>query len=396
MEVYPRKLDDWITGYLDYTENTEPPELFKAWCAISGIAAALQRKCYTNLWSGKIYPNMYIVLVADAAGRKGTAMRPIIHMMRETKIKLVASSITKEALCQELDKSKRFIDPGTSLKMHSSLTVMSEELTVFLGQNNVQLISFLNDWYDCTEPWEYKTKGSGSNEIIGVWLNLLGASTPAFLRTALPADAIGGGLLSRIIFIYAMDRKILPLPEYTQEEETMKNLLLDDLEAIHMLKGQFVQTPEFREVFIPWYLKSEEEKKFSDHDCLLYYSGRRPTHLLKLCMIMSASRGNDMQLEVRDFNRALALLEVTEKRMPEVFSGRGKDKNAEMLEKVYRVIRLSGELGVKRSRILSTYKNDLNNWTLDNAIIPTLVGAKVIMSVASGDDTIYRAVNKGE
>lgn len=396
MEVYPRKLDDWITGYLDYTENTEPPELFKAWCAISGIAAALQRKCYTNLWSGKIYPNMYIVLVADAAGRKGTAMRPIIHMMRETKIKLVASSITKEALCQELDKSKRFIDPGTSLKMHSSLTVMSEELTVFLGQNNVQLISFLNDWYDCTEPWEYKTKGSGSNEIIGVWLNLLGASTPAFLRTALPADAIGGGLLSRIIFIYAMDRKILPLPEYTQEEETMKNLLLDDLEAIHMLKGQFVQTPEFREVFIPWYLKSEEKKKFSDHDCLLYYSGRRPTHLLKLCMIMSASRGNDMQLEVRDFNRALALLEVTEKRMPEVFSGRGKDKNAEMLEKVYRVIRLSGELGVKRSRILSTYKNDLNNWTLDNAIIPTLVGAKVIMSVASGDDTIYRAVNKGE
>ncbi len=44
-----RQLDDWLSSYLDYTENTEPPKSYNTWVAISTIAAVLKRKCYIKL-----------------------------------------------------------------------------------------------------------------------------------------------------------------------------------------------------------------------------------------------------------------------------------------------------------------------------------------------------------
>ncbi len=44
MPAEGRKLNDWIDGFMQYTENSEPPLLFRKWTAISCMAAALQRK----------------------------------------------------------------------------------------------------------------------------------------------------------------------------------------------------------------------------------------------------------------------------------------------------------------------------------------------------------------
>ena len=61
-----RNIPDWIEGYLAYTEDSEPPQLFKEWCAVSVIAAALQRKCKLEWGTTVFYPNLYIVLTAPA------------------------------------------------------------------------------------------------------------------------------------------------------------------------------------------------------------------------------------------------------------------------------------------------------------------------------------------
>ena len=40
-----RVLADWVDSYMEYTENTEPPEAFRRWVALSTIASVLERKC---------------------------------------------------------------------------------------------------------------------------------------------------------------------------------------------------------------------------------------------------------------------------------------------------------------------------------------------------------------
>ena len=101
-----RIVDDWIEGYLKYTNNTEPPDSFREWVAVSVVASCLRRKCVLNWGSLIVYPNMYIVLVAPSGkARKGTAMRPGLKMLQEQGIKLAAEAITREALIRELNES---------------------------------------------------------------------------------------------------------------------------------------------------------------------------------------------------------------------------------------------------------------------------------------------------
>ena len=61
-----RKLNDWIDSYLEYTKNSEPPDLYKEWVAVSVVASILQRKCSLPWGDITFYPNMYIILVGPS------------------------------------------------------------------------------------------------------------------------------------------------------------------------------------------------------------------------------------------------------------------------------------------------------------------------------------------
>ena len=54
-----RKLSDWLDAFMEYTENSEPPILYRKWVGLSCIAAALMRKVYIE-WGTALtwYPNL--------------------------------------------------------------------------------------------------------------------------------------------------------------------------------------------------------------------------------------------------------------------------------------------------------------------------------------------------
>jgi len=319
-----RNLDDWITSYMKYVENSEPPDSFKKWVAISTVAACLQRKCYLE-WEGTLYPNLYIVLVGPSGSRKGTAMRPAEKFLRELGIKLSPEAVTREQLIRRLKKAgDQIVTTSGKVIMHASLTIFSAELTVFLGYNNQQLMADLSDWFDCRDVWKYETKSMGIDNITNVWVNLIGATTPQLLQTTLPEDAIGGGLASRIIFVYEEGKgKYVVFPFKTEEEHALEEKLLHDLEAIKMLEGEFIPDKSFLERWENWYGK-DTNKMLANNPRFDGYMERRATHVLKLSMVMNASRDGDMVLTAEDFDRALRELRDVEKKMHRTFLGVGR------------------------------------------------------------------------
>lgn len=387
-----RKLDDWLTAYSEYTYNSEPPDLFKIWSGISAIASVLKRKCYSE-WESRLYPNMYIVLVGPSGCRKGTALRPVRSLLSELGIKFAAEAITREALIRELANSQ-VTDPNAitgEIAMHSSLTIFSEELTVFLGQNNWQLMSDLNNWFDCLDTWTYRTKNMGEDVIIGVWVNLIGATTPEFLMSALPQDAIGGGLSSRILFVYG-DKKsrLCPISIPTEEEKALREDLSYDLDVISMLQGEFKYTEEFLSTYVDWYLETAKNPPFEDRN-FLGYNERRATHLRKLAMIMSASRSDEMVMKSGDFTRALTLLEETEQFMPFAFTGRGRQKNSDILEAVLKLVCAKGAVS-KKELLLRHYK-DITARDLDE-MLNTVATAGFVREVFKGNTSYIEWTKK--
>lgn len=367
----PRQLDDWIKGFLKFTSNTEPPYLFRKWIGASVIASALQRKCFLPWGSLTFYPNIYVVLVAPSGkARKGTAMDPGMDFLREPgmNIKLAAEAITREALIRELKNSTdTAIDDESGAKaVHASLTIYSQELTVFLGYNNLHLMSDLTDWYDCRKKWIYRTKHQGTDVIEGVWANLIGATTPKLIQVAMPMDAIGLGLTSRIIFVYEEKKgKSVPDPFQTPEELALRAKLVSDLEKIAMSAGPFRVTEGFVSAWTEWYLSQEGNPPFQDERFAGYFE-RRPAHVMKLSMILNASRSDKKVIDDGDLSSAIEMLEATEVKMPMTFSGIGASSQAAILARV--MAEVGNRKEVTFAELMNILRHDATKWDLERVI----------------------------
>uniref|UniRef100_A0A6M3JCM2 Putative primase n=1 Tax=viral metagenome TaxID=1070528 RepID=A0A6M3JCM2_9ZZZZ len=352
---------------MHFTRNSEPPDLFRRWAAVSTIASALRRKCYLPWGSLIFYPNMYIVLVATAGGRKGTAMGPALEFLEELRVKVAAEAITREALIKELNESTdTIVHPTTGqMEFHASLTIHSEELTVFLGYHNLQLMSDLSDWYDCRRRWTYRTKWMGTDEIIGVWVNLFGATTPELLRESMPLTLIGSGLASRIIFVNEHEDKIEPMPFYSAEDMKLKEVMLGDLDRIKMLQGPFKVTEDFVDEWNRWYTFQRRNPPLIDKN-FGGYMKRRGAHAMKLSTILNSSRTDSMTLTSSDLQNSVKLLELTEVKMAGVFAGVGKAPYADVLSGVMAVVGNKKEVHI--SELMYEFRNDIDDFNMRRII----------------------------
>jgi hypothetical protein len=230
-------------------------------------------------------------------------------------------------------------------------------------------MSDLTDWFDCRDRWTYRTKNSGEDDILGIFLNLIGATTPALIHSALPLDAVGSGLTSRMIFVYEDHKGTkAPAPFMTNVHREQKELLMKDLSQIMMLRGEFKLAPDFMDAWTTWYMVADETRPFEDIRFEGYFE-RRPLHLLKLSMIMSASRSNDMRITASDFQHAIDLLSVTERKMQLTFMAHGKNPSAETMTGIMTFLGARGT--VKMSELLRQFYRDVDKQGLER-ILQTL------------------------
>ena len=392
-----RELSDWLSGYIKYTEGSEPPLSYHTWVGVSMIAGALQRKCYLQWGFEKIFPNIYAILVGPSGkARKGVAINIGKDIISEVgSIALTSENATREALIRAMKGSiTNYQLPTGEVKFHCSITCFSEELSVFLGQNDIKFLASLTDWYDSKDNWTYETKNAGKDHLQGLCFNLLGATAPDWLQSMLLQEAVGGGFTSRIIFVVE-DNKGKTVPEHIliEEEKALREALVRDLNTISNMTGAFEFDAEGRAAYIAWYTQHDvnmakniypvEDPRFNG------YCERRATHLRKLMMILSASRGDSRLLTLDDFKRADQLLKSTELRMHKTFGGLGKAKYSDVTEKVIEYIRAIKI--VVRSDLMRKFHRDVDPATLKiiEEVMEQMQVVKINHDLTNGEKVYY-------
>jgi len=388
-----RRLNDWLSGYIEYTKSTEPPLSYHTWIGIAMLASSLQRRVYHAWGSELIYPNMYIVLVGPAGRcRKGTALKLGKDILEKMPIHFTSECIIREQLIRKMVQSTdSFIDPDTKIvKYHSSMTIVSPELSVFLGKNNPKFMADLTDWYDSGNSWTYETKHQGTDSIQGLCFNILAATAPDWWVEILPEAAIGGGFTSRIIFVVEEEKgKTVAKPIYGQKEIILSKALTEDLERICTLAGEYEFAEDAEDYYISWYEVQDKEMRngrFPIQDTRFYaYCDRRATHLRKLCMCLAASRSDNLIISVDTIDRALKILEATERKMPKAFGGFGSNKMAGVTEKILRL--LVKKKQVSRSKILAEFylSVDYHDLLLIQETLAKMGAIRVIEQPHTGD-----------
>lgn len=335
------------------------------------IAGALQRKVHLRWGFEKIHPNLFVVLVGPSGkARKGVALGIAKAMLAEVPgLSIAPEASTREAVISSMKRAiTNYQDPSNgTIKFHCSLTAFSEELSVFLGQNDIKFLANLTDWYDSKDKWAYETVGRGRDSLEGLCFNLLGATAPEWLQSMLPQEAVGGGFTSRIIFVVEDKKgKTVAKHNLTPEEIALEGALKRDLERINQLAGAFTFTQAGEAAYVGWYEEQDKLLAKGEHPIedprFAGYCERRATHLRKIMMLMSVSRGDSLEIDETDFARSIKMMRSTELKMHRTFGGLGQAKYSDATEKVMTYIRTLGI--TTRSVLMSKFYRDVDSATL--------------------------------
>ena len=376
-----RNFPNWGEAYMEYTKDTESAPIFHKWVGLSAIASVLARKVWLEIGRLKIYPNMYVVLTAEpGVARKTQAINYMTPLLQEVAgVKLSADAITKEALTMDIAASmdSAMLPDGTIIE-HCSLSIISKEFESFLGQkkDNTKMLVFLTDIFDAPDKWEYRTKGSGEDNAVAAYVNLLAATTPGSIASSLPVQAIGGGLTSRVMFVWAKGRqKKVTAPKKPPRE--LQERIIQDLVSISRITGPYTLSKECFKAWDTWYQGYDEENegRLAQDKAFRGWYSRKPLYIQKLAMINAAMRTSNRIIEWESFAQAIADVEEVEENMGKTFNAVGRSELSPDVNTV--LVEIQTRKVVSEAALLQIMWRDVDAKKFDNVIETAIRTGKV-------------------
>ena len=339
-----REAGNWLAAYLEYGSESESPDAYHVWTALSAIASVTRRRTWLDQGIFLLYNNMYIALVGPPARTaKTTAIRLGRELVQEVPgIIMGPDSVSREQLIRAM--------ATCTVDNQSCMTIHSSEFSSILDISGIQMIQFLTDIYDCdyknTAGWRYETKHAGHDKIMNPFLNMLVGTTPDYIADSMPANITGLGFSSRTIFVYEdRERQQNPFPDPPPQH--LVDALVQDLQHISGLGGSFEwddpdPTKFNRKDRSTWGSGHLAYSEFYDHlysnpptdHRLQGYHWRKKVHCLKVAMLLSLAERDELILDAQVINTAIKFLDALEASMARTFSAVGKFSLASDLERI--------------------------------------------------------------
>lgn len=348
-----RKSESWIESFVDHTDNLEAPEIFRRWSAIGILAATLERKVWVNVpGSGPLYPNLYTFLVGHAGLGKSKAIKAAVQFYADLPDPrpMTATSVTMASLTDHLVEFKRQVvrHPEPILEYNTAF-IVADELSAFMAEyKDNGLIPGLTALYDCGAYSQSRRTKDLRIILERPQVNILTGTTPSNLLLFIPDYAWEQGFTSRILMIYADTKPSINVWKTPIKEPPLD--MLYDLAVINMTSGQLAWEPAWAEAMNDW--KQTGEKPRPDHPKLKWYNERRYAHLIKLSMISSLDRSNELLLRKEDFARALGWLLDAEQQMSAIFQATGQGLDARVIEDVLHFVQKTGDRGMSEHLVI--------------------------------------------
>jgi hypothetical protein len=308
------------------------------------VAGALRRKVWIEQYAFQWYPNLFVLLVAPPAivSKSTTADLAIKLLRRVPGIKFGPDAITWQALVTSFAASAESFQVGEEWLTMSAITSCATELGNLLDPRDRQLVTNLITLYDSRELFEKVTKMSGNDVVQNAWFNLIACTTPSWIQENVPEGMIGGGLSSRILYVYAEKKEKLvdwPADAVPAGMRETADLLVQDLERISVLAGEFSVTPEVKLWNKEWYVKHFNGGSNLADERFGGYISRKQTHIYKLAMIISAAQRDSLVIELDDVIAANTMVTDLEAEMPKVFALVGKTPETRQADRFIEFVR---------------------------------------------------------
>jgi len=388
--IYP----NWIDAYMKYSSYSEAPDTFHFWTAVSTLAGALRRRVYIDQGYFQWTANCYIVFVAPPGiVSKSTTASIGMNLLKQVPgINFGPDAMTWQALITSLAGSSEQFLIGDTYHTMSAVTISSSEFGTLLNPSDREMVDALVSlWDGQVGTFEKKTKTMGDDVIQNPWINMLACTTPAWIGGNFPEYMIGGGFMSRCVFVYADHKRHLvayPRDQLPPDFLEMQRNLVHDLEVIStQLAGEYALSDDARKWGEDWYRRHYENPGDDlDTERLGGYIARKQTHMHKLAMIVAASKRDTLVIERDDLIFALAQLNEVEKNMNLIFSyinapeARAAHRLLQIVEAQGRIEKAALYTAVFNSYSYNDYLQAIHGLIASGKVIQTQIGSQLIIT----------------
>jgi len=331
-----REIPDWLSEFTRNSAWGEAPQHMYFWVGVATIAATLRRRVWLDMGTFDWYPNLYTLLVAPPGviAKSTTADLGFTRILKKVPgINFGPATLTWQAIYDA------FVEVGVEFEvqgepeMHTefALAILSSEFGITLNPKDTEMIDQLVHIWDGREMRK-RTRKDGDLTIATPCLNLIACTTPSWISENVPKYLIGGGLTSRMLFVYA-DSKVqyiaYPGDAIPKDYKERNARLIRDLERISNLTGKFTLTPDAKAWGTEWYEHFHKvESKQIDATILGGYIARKQTLVHKVAMCLSVSLSDNLVISREILERAVKLITHLEAEMPLVYSKIGQTSEA--------------------------------------------------------------------
>lgn len=394
--------DSFISQFLEFTKDFESPTSFWRWSAYGAISATLRFNCYINWGSSNLYPNTFILLLADSAAyRKDAGPELVGELLKEhAHTKVISGRATWPGIIDELSTDIGNKRTGVPIKDGAGIMIAKEFTAMFISDPS--LVRNMTEAYSYEEEFQDTLRG-GKSKIKKRCLSILGGSNETLLRSVFSNEAVYGGLLRRY-FLVKPDKKRPPnclVDDTTTITITpdKRKKLIDALRKISTLSGVFKLSDDAKRAYKEWYEDLYHNyEKFDDRTGFI-----QGVHalIIKIAMIMAANE-NTLVIDERSISASIKEVMALKENYVTYIMGAGKNPHADMGAAILGALwqlHLKANNGItplwKRRDILLQYWNQISSEDLDKLLL-TLEGAQLIQMLPQGSEPAYLLTLKAQ
>lgn len=334
----------FLSDMIYHTRGYEAPTAYVIWSALFAISSALKRDTWLRWGHGRLFPNLYVLLVGPAASKKGTAMDFAYSALRGFRkhmedgnaktlkhfLNIMKNKATPEAIVDGLGwegnarPTKVFRDEYGEVmrskdgkpmlyKKKGEGSLIAPEMGAFLGKEKYMqgAIPLLLELYDCQDPLEYRTMSRGLQRVPETFFSLLTGSTISGFQEYMPKSAITDGFLSRMTIVHIeKGEREFHKPRITSGGPDMLEIRKRLAYIAETNIGEHDFSPEADDLAKQWYHQFHlARNQMTDTSGIL---SREDIHLWKLALLMKAqSYKTGLVVDAGDVQAAIRLIEKT-------------------------------------------------------------------------------------
>ena len=367
---------NWIDVVVEANSENEAPARFFYWSAIAAISAVVKKQVWIDRHYYKLYPNIYVFLVARSGMKKGIPINLAKSLVTKAGCtRIISGRNSMPRIIQDLGKAHT-LESGGMIRDAQGFLV-SGELAAFLVKDPdaLTILTDLHDTHAYEEVWINSLKGTGVDKLKSPCITLLGATHEDHFSEAVPQNAIGGGFIARTFIVFSLEKG--KLNSLTEKPKKMvdTSFLAEYLKEVAKCNGEFQWSDAAKKTYDKWYYS------------FMAGDGADPTgtmnrvgdQIIKVAMILSLAQEPNLIIKESHILEAIDVSTACISGMKQVTMGSGKSNLAFQTKLIMRELLQAKDHTITRQKILQKYWGELDSFDLDR-IVETLLGAGAVVT----------------